>query len=172
MIQRIINKIKRDKDPVSYWREKGVVIGEDCMVNAGVQFGTEPYLIQIGNHVRINTGVHFVTHDGGCWVLRKTSAMIDKEKLDIFGRIIVGSNVHIGTNAIIMPNVHIGNNCIVGCGAVVTHNVPDNSIVGGVPARIIENINDYEQKHKNDFLLTKGLPDQEKRNILKQKFLI
>lgn len=64
--------------------------------------------------MRITNGVRFVTHDGGLWVLRKL------EKIDSsigkFGKIVVGSNTHIGWNAIIMPGVTIGKNCIIGCG--------------------------------------------------------
>lgn len=43
----------------------------------------------------------------------------------------IGNNVHVGTNAIIMPGVCIGDNCVVACGAVVTKDVKPNSIVGG-----------------------------------------
>lgn len=170
IISRIRNFIKREKNSIAYWKEKGAIIGEDCIINASAEFGTEPYLIKIGDHVRINKGVEFVTHDGGVWVLRKASLKEHKEKLDIFGNITVGSNVHIGTNATIMPNVKIGNNCIIGCGAVVTKDVPDNSIVGGVPARIIEDIQEYEEKHKNDFMLTKGLPEKETKELLLKKY--
>jgi acetyltransferase-like isoleucine patch superfamily enzyme len=50
----------------------------------------------------------------------------------------IGTNCFIGGNAIIMPGVNVGNSCIVGSGSVVTKDVPDNSIVGGNPARIIK----------------------------------
>lgn len=50
----------------------------------------------------------------------------------------IGDNVWIGGSAIIMPGVNIGNNAIIGAGSVVTHDVPDNCVVAGNPARIIE----------------------------------
>lgn len=170
VVSRIVNKIKRNRDSIKYWKNKGVLIGEDCVINSSAEFGTEPYLVKLGNHVRINAGVQFVTHDGGCWVLRKIGSMEDKENIDLFGSISIGSNVHIGTNAIIMPNVKIGSNCIIGCGAVVTHDIPDNFIVGGVPARIIENVQEYENKHVDDFMFIKGFSQDEKRKILITKF--
>ena len=63
-------------------------------------------MIEIGDNVRITSGVRFVTHDGGVWVLRhKYSELSD---IDLFGKIRIGNNVHIGFNAIIMPGVTIG----------------------------------------------------------------
>lgn len=52
--------------------------------------------------------------------------------------IAIGDNVWIGTRVIILPGVQIGNNCIIGSGAVVTHSFPDNSIIGGVPAKLLK----------------------------------
>lgn len=49
-----------------YLRKLGVTIGENCEIYKSAQFGSEPYLIELGNHVRVNSGVNFVTHDGGC----------------------------------------------------------------------------------------------------------
>ena len=49
----------------------------------------------------------------------------------------IGDDVWIGTNVIILPGVNIGSHCIIGAGAVVTKDVPDYAIVGGVPAKII-----------------------------------
>ncbi len=53
------------------------------------------------------------------------------------GRIVIGDDVWIGANAVIVPNVTIGSHVIVAAGAVVTRDVPDFAIVGGVPARVI-----------------------------------
>lgn len=50
---------------------------------------------------------------------------------------IIGDNVVIGTHAQIVGNVRIGNNSIVGAGAIVTHDVPDNVVVVGNPAKIL-----------------------------------
>lgn len=69
-----------------------------------------------------------------------------------------------------MPNTTIGNNCIVGAGAVITRNIPDNSVVVGVPGKIIGNIEDYYKKNKKQLLKTKGLDRKEKRKILLEQY--
>lgn len=54
--------------------------------------------------------------------------------------IIIGHDSWIGANAVIMPNINIGKYCIIGAGSIVTHDVPDYSVVCGVPAREIKKI--------------------------------
>ena len=53
------------------------------------------------------------------------------------GAIHIGRNVWVGRNVCIMPGVVLGNNVVVGANSVVTHDVPDNCVVAGAPARII-----------------------------------
>ncbi len=77
-------------------------MGRNCVVSNNVYFGTEPYLISIGNQVRLTSNVQFVTHDGGMWVLRNMGLLDNADK---FGTIEIGDNVNIGWNTIIMPNV-------------------------------------------------------------------
>lgn len=166
----IIDKIKLRNNPIKYWRKKGAIIGDDCNISDKAFLGSEPYLISIGDHVRINSGVQLITHDGGVWVLRKLQDTDNAENLDLFGKINIKNNVHIGTNSIIMPGTTIGNNCIIGCGAIVTHDIPDNSIAVGVPARVIETVYDYKKKHSDEFLYTKSLSQDEKRSYLKNYF--
>lgn len=151
-----------------YLRRQGMLVGENCMIFKSAAFGSEPYLISLGNHVRVNSGVRFVTHDGGYWVLRDPKAGFGEKfkDADRFGRIIVHDNVHIGTNAIIMPGVEIGENTIVACGAVVTHDVSPNSVVAGVPARVIETLDQYAAKAAVRMVSTKGMTKKEKKDYL------
>ena len=151
-----------------YLRRKGVKIGEECEIYKTSSFGSEPYLIELGDHVRVNSGVVFVTHDGGQGVLRDERSGYGKEfkDADKFGHIIVKDNVHIGTNAIIMPGVTIGKNSIIACGAVVTHDVPPDSIWGGVPARKIESLEEYADKARKQAFPTKNMSAEEKKNYI------
>ncbi|MFP8643707.1 acyltransferase [Priestia aryabhattai] len=150
-------------------RAEGVNLGEGCQIYSNVTFGSEPYLIEIGNRVRITNGVIFITHDGGMWVLRNNGLLKDA---DAFGKIKIGNNVHIGINAVIMPGVKIGDNVVVGVGAVVTKDIPSNSIVAGIPAKVIKTIDDYYDKHRITADFTKNLSSEEKKKYLLQKYKI
>lgn len=149
------------------FKKEGGIIGENCEIQSQVEFGTEPYLITIGNHVRITQGVKFITHDGGVWVLRDEQGLSD---IDVIGPIKVGNNVSIGWNAIIMPNVTIGDNCIIGAGAIVTKDIPSNTVAVGVPARVIESIDEYRSKVVEKGIHSKRMSKKEKKIFLKKLF--
>lgn len=144
-----------------------VKVGKNVEVYGGVSFGSEPYLIELGDNVRIVDGVRFFTHDGGAHVLRNMGLL---ENADFFGPIKVGNNVHIGAEAMILPNVTIGNNVIIGIRAVVTKDVPDNCVVAGIPARVIETIEEYYEKHKDTCDFTKSFSREEKKAYLLEKY--
>ena len=112
-------------------RRSGVRIGKNCRIYTD-HFGTEPYLIRIGDHCTVTSGVQFINHDGSCWVVRaKTPNLQD------FGPIVIEDNSFIGINTLILPNVRIGPNAVVAAGAIVTKDVPPNTVAGGIPARIL-----------------------------------
>lgn len=138
-----------------------MVIGGGYEILNGYEFGSEPYLVEIGDNACITRGVNITTHDGGIWVLRRMYPEL--AEMYRFGNVEIGDNCHIGMNALIMPSVTIGKDCIIGAGAVVTHDIPDNSVAVGVPARVIETIIEYMEKNKSDFLPTKGFGFEEKR---------
>tara|TARA_B110000093_G_C12942707_1_gene398713 strand:- start:916 stop:1455 length:540 start_codon:yes stop_codon:yes gene_type:complete len=138
--KKFLNFYKRKKNSINWARSLGVKIGNDCKI-ATYEWGSEPYLIEIGNHVHITNNVQFINHDGGVWVFRK-----EVPDFDVFGKIRIGDNVYIGNNAIVMPGVTIGENCVIGANSVVTKSIPENSVVAGVPAKFICNIKDYKMK--------------------------
>lgn len=80
IINGIISRIKRRNQKMTYeeeckefervCRDKGVRIGYGCEINRNTSFGSEPYLISLGDQVRTTYGVKFITHDGGLWVVR------------------------------------------------------------------------------------------------------
>ncbi|MBE5991552.1 MAG: acyltransferase [Paenibacillaceae bacterium] len=162
---KTINNEKR----IIYLRKQGVVIGSNCSVSSDVVFGTEPYLISIGNNVRLTSKVQFITHDGSIWVLRNLG-LVSREA-DLYGIITIGNNVNIGWNTVILPGITIGDNCIIGANSVVTHNIPNNCVVAGSPARIVKSLDDYYLKVKDKILLTKGMDSDKKKKIIMNAFI-
>jgi acetyltransferase-like isoleucine patch superfamily enzyme len=118
----------------------GLQIAKDCRVIGFPSFGSEPYLISIDQHVTVSLGVTFVTHDGGTFVFRSQPSY---QKVIRYGRITIHKNCFIGTRATVLPGVEIGPNSVVAAGAVVTKTVPPNSVVAGVPARVVGTVSEY-----------------------------
>lgn len=168
-LRNALCKVQKRLNPCRYWRRLGAKIGKDCEIYPSANL-MEPYLIEIGDHVRINEGVTLVTHDGGVWVLRGLKKTSQDEDIDLFGIIKIGNNVHIATNVTIMPNVTIGNNVVIGCGAIVTHDIPDNSIAVGIPARVVETVDEYYEKNHCRFTYTKHMTRKEKKQYLIRYF--
>jgi len=119
----------------------GVKIGSNSrFTGKKISFGSEPYLITIGDNVTITPGVKFQTHDGGVALFRK-----EYPGLNVFGKITIGNNVFIGEDAMIMYGVTIGNNVVIGARSVVTKDIPSNSVAAGVPAKVIKSLEEYKQ---------------------------
>ncbi len=116
----------------------GVQVGQGCRI-CPCGFGSEPWLISMGDRVTVAPGVSFVTHDGSTWLFRDARGRRFR-----YARIHVGNDVFIGVNAILMPGVRLGNRVIVGAGSVVTKSVPDGMIVAGSPAKIVGDFAELE----------------------------
>ncbi len=129
-----------------YARYVGVEVGDNCRILT-TTFGSEPWLIKIGNKVTITSGVRIITHDGSTWLFND-----EKGRRELFRRVEIGDNVFIGFNSIILPGVKIEDKVVVAAGSVVTKSIPTGSIVGGNPARIIGNYDDYEHKVLNTYI--------------------
>lgn len=143
LIKVIFNELRKRiviaiKGSTYYARTIGVKVGENCRIYIS-NFGTEPFLIEIGDNVTITPEVVILTHNGSTWLVRDN---IRGRRYD-YKKVIIGSNVFIGIRAIIMPGVIISDNVIIAAGSVVTKSVGPGLIVGGNPAKIIGKFDDY-----------------------------
>ena len=120
-----------------YAKYAGVKVGKHCLISTK-HFPSEPYLIEIGDYVRIANDVKFFTH-GGVW----SQARKSKVSLEHFGRIKIGNYTYIGDSCLIMAGVTIGNDVIVGAGTVVSKSIPDGVMVAGNPMRYIGKTEDF-----------------------------
>lgn len=85
-----------------------------------------------------------------------------------YGAIHIGDNCNISWDVTIMPGVRIGNNVVVAAGAIVTKDIPDGTVWGGIPARQIETIEDYAHKVNQQCVPTYSMTREEKYNYLKK----
>lgn len=97
------------------------------------------WLIEIGDDVTIAPRVHILAHDAS------TKRELGYTKI---GRVTIGNHVFIGAGGVILPNVHIGNQVVIGAGSVVTHDIPDNSLAVGNPAKVIGTYEEYMEKNR------------------------
>lgn len=139
-------------------------IGKNVDIVGNVNFGSEPYLITIGDDTTISFDCAFVTHDAATRVLRHLPG--ENPETVIYGKIIIGKNCFIGCRTIILPNVTIGDNVIIGAGSIVNKDIPSNTVAAGNPCKIICSLDEYKNKHKNDFLYMVSLPFNEKKKYL------
>jgi maltose O-acetyltransferase len=117
---------------------KGLLVGEGTEILE--PFFIDPdhcFLISIGANCTLAPNVRLIAHDAS------TKQYLDFTRV---GKISIRDNCFIGDSVIILPNVTVGPNSIVGAGAVVTRDVPENSIAVGNPARIIGALDDYLAK--------------------------
>lgn len=148
MYQKMINVIRilsdlylrATKSGVDYARLKGVKVGRDCRIYTK-SFGSEPWMISIGDKVTITSGVVMLTHDGSTWLMND-----EKGRRYLYRRVKIGNNVFIGVNSIIMPGVLIEDNVIIAAGSIVTKSIPSGVIVAGNPARIIGEYDSYKRE--------------------------
>jgi len=121
----------------------GIDIGKDAFINPNVIIVDDRFAtavkIQIGNRVAIAPGVIFISSSSPNNSLLKDNDYV-KNNLVKTESIIIDDDAWIGARAVIMPGVKIGKKSIIGAGAVVTKDVPDETIVAGVPARIIRKL--------------------------------
>ncbi len=112
--------------------------------------------ITLGKNVFINSGCHFQDQGGiiigdGALIGHNVVLATLNHEFDPGARatmhpqpIVIGKNVWIGSNSTIVPGVRIGDGAIIAAGSVVTRNVSENTVVGGVPAKFIKEVNSAE----------------------------
>lgn len=155
MLKQILKNIiygekASSKRYVSFLRKRGVRIGEDVTIFSPPHTLidiTAPWLLSIGNHVRITHGVIILTHDYSWSVLKQLPENAGRI-LGAQSPVAIGNNVFIGMNAIITRGVTIGDNVVIGAGSIVTKDCDANSVYAGSPAKKIMTIEEYLHKRE------------------------
>ena len=92
--------------------------------------------VTIGNHVNLAQGITVTALNHN---FSEADKRIDEQGVST-GQVVIGDDVWIGANAVVLPNVSIGRHCVIAAGAVVTKDVPDGCVVAGIPAKIIKRL--------------------------------
>jgi acetyltransferase-like isoleucine patch superfamily enzyme len=136
------------------WKWRFKKMGHEVMIEPGCIFA-DAGQINLGHHIYIGTGAHFYTSGGeitignyvmvgpNCSILAANRDMSNWETPMYFGTkyvtktVVIGDDVWIGKNVMITAGVTIGRGAVIAAGSVVTKDVPEYAIAGGVPAKII-----------------------------------
>lgn len=117
--------------------KSGLRIGKNVTIMPTAEIDDSyPYLISIGDNCSISKNVQLIAHD-------QATFKFSEENFERLGRINIKENCYIGQSAIILPGVTIGPNVLVAAGSVVNKDIPPNSCVVGIPARIYSKFDNF-----------------------------
>lgn len=146
---KIYHSVRMDTPPYRrFWLGRQSVVESYCCINNAVgdvtigdytRIGIHCTVIGpvcIGNHVNLAQGITVTALNH---IFKDSSRRIDEQGVST-KPVVIGDDVWIGANAVILPGVTIGSHCVVAAGAVVTKDVPNHTLVGGIPAKVIKNI--------------------------------
>jgi|SRR5690606_32064906 len=167
MIRGLYLRYLAKKNPIKYAKKMGVKIGKNNRIVScrHGMFGSEPYLVSIGDDCLFSGDIQFLTHDGSLDIFRK-----EIPNAFIYKPVKVGNNVFIGFRVTIMPGVTIGDNVAIGAGSVVTKDIPANCVAAGVPAKVLRTYDEYKAKMIPQLDTINGLDSAEKREYLTKKY--
>lgn len=145
-MKKIIFKILQLLSPIygraRYARLVGVKIGQNCRIYIS-EWGSEPFLIEIGNEVTVTDGVKILTHDGATCLIKDNG-----QRFYSYAPVRIGDCVFIGVNSIIMPGLQICDSVVIGAGSVVTKSISRPGVYVGNPAKRICDFSTFEKNIK------------------------
>lgn len=155
MIKQILRKlIYREKSSgekyIAYCKRGGATIGNNVTVYSAKNTTIDETSLQhifIGDNTQITAGVIILAHDYSYSVLGNIYGELPRQQKDT----IIGKNVFIGMNSIILMGSNIGDNVIIGAGSVVSGHIPSNTVCAGNPAKIICSLDQFLVKGRTRF---------------------
>ena len=142
--------VMRVIDPVYTKEDKYTIIGKNSYANNAQIYRWSDAPLHIGKYCSISYDVHFVMDDGKHKTNTVSSYPFTSRSVGKAQGITIGNDVWVGIGVTILYGVKIGNGVTIAAGSVVTKDVPDYCVVGGVPASIIKRkCSEEESKEMN-----------------------
>lgn len=145
IVRILLGKKISSDEFISYLRKIGVKVGDGCRFfdpESVVIDKQNPYMLVLGDNVRITHGVVILTHDYSTSVIAGAYG----DFYGSVGHVHIGNNVFVGINSIILKNTNIGDNVIIGAGSVISGDIESNSVYAGVPAKKIMSLDEFRKK--------------------------
>lgn len=134
--------------PIFFDYGRFTTIGDDTYANFNLTvLDTCPVLI--GSHCMFGPNVTLVTATHPLLADQRNPHVASDSSVkvaELGAPITIGDNVWCGANVTVLPGVIIGNNAVIGAGSVVTHDIPANSVVIGVPARVLRQLSEADRR--------------------------
>ena len=139
LLKHLVFRLKGETD-VSPLVERGLRIGSDCSIQAGVSIDPDHcWHITIGSGVTLAARVQLLAHDAS--PLRHLGSTR-------IARVTVGDRVFIGAGSIVLPGTRIGEESIIGAGSVVRGVIPPRVVAAGNPAVVVSSLDEFLEKHR------------------------
>lgn len=128
------------------WGGKHVHFGNNVYANFNLTLVDDTH-IYVGNNVMFGPNVTVCTATHPIYpVIRYKQAQYNLP-------VVIGNNVWIGSNSVILPGVHIGDNSVIGAGSIVTKDIPANVVAIGNPCKVLREIDEHDTKYYNKDML-------------------
>lgn len=149
-IKKIISHIRGEQN-IGKLIKRGLTVGKNCSLGNCTIDPSHCFHIVIGDNVTFGPHVHILAHDASTKIFLGYTRVANVK---------IGNNVFIGAHSIVLPGVTIGDNVIVGAGSVVCHNLPDNTVAAGNPARVIKTLSAFLESKKKEMTLNNTLGEE------------
>lgn len=132
----ISKSFKFNGNGISFYGDGEIIIGDNSYIGrySSIQ-SSKGCFVKIGRNCSISHYVMIYTENS---IASQDISNSDRKK--VTGNVVIGNNCWIGARVFIKEGVKVGNNCVIGANSVVTADIPDFCIYGGVPARLIKRI--------------------------------